>query len=407
MPATNVSSSAFDIGEKHKLHGLDHLRAVAITAVLCFHYQFFGHPDWERGSISGFGWTGVDLFFVLSGFLIAGQLFESVAKGKPVSVREFFIKRFFRIIPPYMLVLALYLAIPAVREWGHLSPVWKYFTFTLNFGQDPGKYGTFSHAWSLCVEEQFYLLLPLVFWLFSFGKPGKKPFSLVGALFIAGIILRQFSWKYFAGPYLDTDSFGAKWNEFVYYPTYNRLDGLLAGVSIAGLFTFYPAVKNWVNRHCYAILVTGVLLLTAAWQISNIYASYITSTYGFPIVSLGYGLVLAAFVSPSCIFYRLKSKVTSFIATLSYAIYLSHKIVIHLVQKQLESFGLDKNSVWTMLICAVCIVAGALLIRYLIEKPALKMRNRILERLKSSKKIIIEPSHLALEFPPRGGQGGV
>ena len=405
MPDTQVPSSAFDIGEKHKLHGLDHLRAVAIIAVLCFHYQFFGHPEWERGRISGFGWTGVDLFFVLSGFLIAGQLFESVAKGKPVSLREFFIKRFFRIIPPYLLVLALYLVIPAVREWGHLSPLWKYFTFTLNFGQDPGKYGTFSHAWSLCVEEQFYLLLPLVFWLFSFRKPGKKPFYLVGALFIAGIIFRQLSWKFFGEPYLNTDAFGAKWNEFVYYPTYNRLDGLLAGVSIAGLFTFYPAVKLWVNRHCYIILLTGIALLIAAWQICRVYASYDTSTYGFPIISLAYGLVLAAFVSPSCIFYRLKSRVTSFIATLSYAVYLSHKIIIHLVQKLLEGFGVDKNSVWTMLVCVICVIAVALLMRYVIEKPALRMRNRFLNR--GRRTTLAERSYVAVEFPPRGGQGGV
>gem|GEM_PF-5202726 len=52
-----------DIGDKHKLHGLDHLRALAITYVLCFHYQFFGHPAWEAGRVSNFGWTGVDLFF--------------------------------------------------------------------------------------------------------------------------------------------------------------------------------------------------------------------------------------------------------------------------------------------------------------------------------------------------------
>src|ERR1700753_539270 len=132
----NNPSPTTQIGDKHKLHGLDHLRALAIVSVLCFHYQFFGHPEWESGRVSGFGWTGVDLFFVLSGFLIAGQLFEKVAAGKTVSLKEFFIKRFFRIIPPYLVVLLLYIFIPTVHEWGHLSPLWKYFSFTLNFGQD-------------------------------------------------------------------------------------------------------------------------------------------------------------------------------------------------------------------------------------------------------------------------------
>jgi len=380
MPATQFTAA--DIGERHKLHGLDHLRALAIISVLCFHYQFFGHPDWERGHASGFGWTGVDLFFVLSGFLIAGQLFERIANGKAISLREFFIKRFFRIIPPYFFVLILYIAFPVVREWGHLSPLWKYFTFTLNFGQDLSKYGTFSHAWSLCIEEQFYLLLPLVFCVFGYFKAGRRSAYLIVLLFIAGFIVRLLSWKYFAAPYLSTNDFGLRWNEYVYYPTYNRLDGLLVGVSIAGLFTFYQKVKAWANRWCYLLLAVGIFMLIVAFQLCAVYASYNTAIYGFPIISIAYGLVLAAFVSPSCIFFKIKSKVTGLIATLSYSIYLSHKIVIHLVQKLLESFGIDKNGVLTMLICAVCVIAAALLMRYLIEKPFLRLRNRVLGRLK-------------------------
>jgi len=81
------------ISDKHKLLGLDHLRALAITYVLLFHYQLFGHPEWVN-SIGVFGWTGVDLFFVLSGFLIAGQLFNTIKKGKTIDMREFFAKRF-------------------------------------------------------------------------------------------------------------------------------------------------------------------------------------------------------------------------------------------------------------------------------------------------------------------------
>src|ERR1700712_4267348 len=163
------------IGDKkhNKLLGLDHLRAFAITYVVFFHYKFFGHPAWVN-KIGSFGWSGVDLFFVLSGFLISGQLFATIARGNKIWLTEFFIKRFFRIIPPFLVVVILYAAWPALREWGHLSPIWKYLTFTLNFGFDLRKYGTFSHVWSLCVEEQFYLVLPLMFLLFSYFKAGKK-----------------------------------------------------------------------------------------------------------------------------------------------------------------------------------------------------------------------------------------
>jgi peptidoglycan/LPS O-acetylase OafA/YrhL len=225
-----------NISDKHKLLGLDHLRAFAILFVILFHYQFFGHPAWVN-KVGGFGWTGVDLFFVLSGFLIAGQLFSTIAKGKSISLREFFIKRFFRIIPPFLFVVILYFSFQGAREWGHPSPLWRYLTFTLNFGLNLKQYGTFSHAWSLCVEEQFYLILPLIFWLFTHFKAGKKAIYLIVALFIAGFITRFLSWHYLVGPKAASPIFGLLWNKYIYYPTYNRLDGLLIGVSIAGLFS--------------------------------------------------------------------------------------------------------------------------------------------------------------------------
>jgi len=317
---------------------------------------------------------------VLSGFLIAGQLFDTVSKGKNISAKEFFIKRFFRIIPPYLLVMIIYIAFPLAHEWGHLSPLWQYFTFTLNFGLNVEKYGTFSHAWSLCVEEQFYLLLPLIFLLFNYFKAGKRAVYLVVALFIAGYIVRFLNWHYLVAPYLNTNEFGARFNEYVYYPTYNRLDGLLVGVSIAGLFTFYPGFKEWVNKRSYLFLGTGLLIVFAAWLLCPQQSTYNTVILGFPLVSLGYGLILAAFVSPDNIFYRLKSKGTSLIATLSYSVYLSHKIIIHLVQNLLEKAGMDKNSNITMLICIICVIVGALMMRYVIEKPALRIRNSILAR---------------------------
>jgi peptidoglycan/LPS O-acetylase OafA/YrhL len=146
-----------------KLHGLDHLRALAIVQVFLFHYFILSGgtpvwlPDW-----AGFGWTGVDLFFVLSGFLIAFPLLGQVKEGQPVSLRTFFTKRFFRILPAYWAVLLLYFAVPAFPEKNGIPPLWKFLTFTQNFGLDLQHTGSFSHAWSLCVEEHFYLLLPFI-----------------------------------------------------------------------------------------------------------------------------------------------------------------------------------------------------------------------------------------------------
>ncbi|MDB5140298.1 MAG: oatA 3 [Mucilaginibacter sp.] len=371
-----------NISDKHKLLGLDHLRAVAIISVFLFHYQFFGHPEWEK-NVAGFGWTGVDLFFVLSGFLISGQLFSAIAKGNPISLGEFFIKRFFRILPPFLVVLTLYFAFPFLREWGSPAPLWRYLTFTLNFGFDLKKYGTFSHDWSLCVEEQFYLILPLIFWLFTYFKAGKQAISLILALFVAGFILRLWGWYHFMEPVLQTNNLGLTWNKYIYYPTYNRLDGLLIGVSIAGVFTFYPTVKEWINKRSNIIMLLGLAVLLAAYFVSTPQDTFYTCLFGFPLISLAYGIILAAIVCPSNMLFSIKSWLTSQIATLSYSIYLSHKIVIHSIQSLLEKVGMDKNSNLAMLICIIAVIVGALVLRYVVEKPALRIRNIILNRSKS------------------------
>ena len=84
-----------------KLYGLDHLRAFAIILVFLYHYgRLFPHPQWTN-AISTFGWAGVDLFFVLSGYLIASQLFKKIAHQQKISLKQFFIKRTFRILPAY------------------------------------------------------------------------------------------------------------------------------------------------------------------------------------------------------------------------------------------------------------------------------------------------------------------
>jgi peptidoglycan/LPS O-acetylase OafA/YrhL len=384
-----------NISDKHKLLGLDHLRAIAIIAVFLFHYQFFGHPAWES-HVAGFGWTGVDLFFVLSGFLISGQLFNTIARGEIVSMSEFFIKRFFRILPPFLVVLTLYFTFPSLREWGHPSPLWRYLTFTLNFGLDLKKYGTFSHDWSLCVEEQFYLVLPLILWLFTYLNAGKKAIYLIVLLFIAGFALRLWGWYHFAEPILSTDNFSVVWNKYIYYPTYNRLDGLLTGVSIAGLFTFYPRLKNWVDKRSNIILLVGLIVLLLAYLVSTPQDTFYTCLFGFPLISIAYGIILAAMVSPSNILFNAKSWLTAQIATLSYSIYLSHKIIIHLTQNLLQKEGMDKNSNLTMLICIIACVAGALVLRYVVEKPALRLRNMILEK-RNAKKLLISKRHEPLE----------
>ncbi|RYF76645.1 MAG: acyltransferase, partial [Cytophagaceae bacterium] len=218
-----------------RLHGLDHLRALAITLVFFFHYQIslFGHPDWVP-TYATFGWTGVDLFFVLSGFLVSSHLFDHLKRGQTIRWKAYASKRFLRIVPAYCLVVAIYFLVPQFREKEALPPLWKFLTFTQNLGLNLRELGTFSHAWSLCVEAHFYVLLPLLVGLVTSNGRANRLYWVLLLLVVGGFFLRHYNWTTFYLPAKGTDNEYIDWYQYVYYPTYNRLDGLLVGVAIAG-----------------------------------------------------------------------------------------------------------------------------------------------------------------------------
>jgi peptidoglycan/LPS O-acetylase OafA/YrhL len=352
-----------------KLFGLDHLRTFAITFVILFHYRIFKHPEWMDQAFA-FGWTGVDLFFVLSGYLISAQLFSKIER---ISLREFYLKRVFRIIPAYLVVVALYFCIPIFREREALPPLWKFLTFTQNLGLDLSNNGTFSHAWSLCIEEQFYLILPLILYF----KPGRKAAWLLLALFLGGFLVRYLSWQQLVVPFQGTDDAWVHWHRAIYYPTYTRLDGLLAGVTIAAVFRFMPAVRERITKHGNLVFVIGLVLLAGAYFLCRDQETFYATIYGFPLVAIAYGTIVMAAISPSCFLYHINSRISSRIAILSYSIYLSHKGIIHLVQLFLGKW-IDEKGLLMFFICIVAAVSGALVMRYVVEKPFLRIRDRLL-----------------------------
>ena len=363
-----------------KLYGLDHLRALAIVLVFVFHYgRIFPHPEWTN-TISKFGWTGVDLFFVLSGYLIASQLFLKISEGKSISFRDFFVKRFFRIIPAYLVVVAIYFLFPYVHEREALAPLWKYLTFTQNLGLDLRTQGTFSHAWSLCIEEQFYLLLPLTLIALIQFRLLKKAGWLLLFLFILGFAARYFSYVHFVQPNLDSSDIWYFWYKWIYYPTYCRLDGLLAGVGLAAVLQFRPAWKEKLSLYANWFLLAGILVLTVAYFLCMEEESFGASVFGFPLVSLGYGLLVLSAVCPKGLLYKKGSLVTAQLATLSYAIYLSHKFVIHVTQDIVSRVGVAADSNSMFIICITTSLSVALLMNRLVEKPFLALRDVILKR---------------------------
>lgn len=140
---------------------LDGLRGIAILLVIPFHANTW-LPEWMRPVVSG-GWAGVDVFFVLSGFLITRILLRT--RGQPGYWLGFIDRRVRRIFPLYFVVLALVGTIRALGlDQGDAAPWWMYVTFTSNWWQATHGVGTrlLRVTWSLACEEQFYLVWPWV-----------------------------------------------------------------------------------------------------------------------------------------------------------------------------------------------------------------------------------------------------
>jgi len=204
-----------------RIAGLDLLRALAIVLVLVAHYPKTGVGLVTR--VLNFGWSGVDLFFVLSGYLIAGQLFAAQASGKPISLAGFYSRRWLRTLPNYYVVLAVYGFVAALIGGATPTPVWKYLSFTQNVGIP----GAFTPSWSLCVEEQFYLLFPIIAILLARTNKPALTVSVFGGVLALEVALRAGIWlatrpDRLAEPYALATFMGT-----LYYPTWCRLDGIV------------------------------------------------------------------------------------------------------------------------------------------------------------------------------------
>ncbi len=362
-----------------RLHGLDHLRAIAILLVITYHYYGKGVPSWLV-PVKRIGWTGVDLFFVLSGYLIGYQLLKEYKNNAGINIKRFYIKRFFRIIPAYLAVLIMYFSIGDLHEGRGLPPLWKFLTFTQNYGMEYLTQSTFSHAWSLCVEEQFYLILSISLILIFKNRFQKITSYLLVGLIAAGILIRYITWNEFVQPFVGNGN-GKKvmitYIEKIYYPSHNRMDGLLVGLSIAAIFNFKPRLKDYLTRYGNIVFIIGFVLLLVAYKVCESSTFHII-ILGWPLCPIAYGVILIAALSPTCFLYKFKSRVTFIIATLSYAIYLTHKQLFQFYRIALKGTNTEFLHHNSFLICVVIALLGGLVLHLIIEKPFLYLRKRIL-----------------------------
>ncbi len=356
-----------------RLPGLDSLRAIAVVWTMLFHSFLVGGlgEDWQW--LQQYGWMGVDLFFVLSGFLIGTQVLAPLARGERLSFGDFYLRRAFRILPAFWAVLAIYLLWPEFREARGMEPWWKFAFFFVNVSIDYGANAAFSHAWSLCVEEHFYLLFPMLAVGFARLRSGAALASFCIALAMGGIALRSATWLHF-------DALAPDYNWFVeeiYYPTWNRLDGLLAGVLLAAWKTYRPASWVRVAARANLVFVAGLATMVLSFWLFRERTGLLGNSIGWPVLSLGLAMLVFAGAQTGSWIGRRALPGGAWLAAVSYSLYLVHKPVYGLVEEHLGIvLGRIGNGYVTFAAYGIASLLAAALLYYAVERPGLRLGAR-------------------------------
>jgi peptidoglycan/LPS O-acetylase OafA/YrhL len=353
-----------------RANGLDTLRAIAITLVFMYHYKVFVSDEPTFGFASVVGWVGVDLFFVLSGYLIANQIFAGIARGQQLSLKYFYIRRGLRTLPAFWFVLALYFLFPTLMGGRPPPPLWRFLTFTQNLGLQGGT--AFSHAWSLCMEEQFYLVLPVLVMAGTRGNNfAVRAWGLLVALFFMGVTSRTLLWYRYG-----EDGY----QQYIYYSPLCRFDEFLPGVALALLKNFHRPIWERITGHGQRILSLGSLATGS--MLYAIYHGHFTDDagyrsfivcLGFSLVAMAFGILVLAALSRGSWLHRVRVPGAYHVALWSYSIYLSHKAIAFIVNTQLARRVMPLG-LKPLLIACVCVAGGWLLFR-LIEAQFMACRD--------------------------------
>lgn len=248
------------------IKSLDGVRAIAILLVMAFHF-----------GIIRFGWMGVQLFFVLSGFLISSILLKEKDKPAPLGQRlkRFWIRRSLRIFPLYYIYLTVFVIICLFTAFppGYFNDLPYLYSYTFNLTRIYNSWHespVYTHFWSLCVEEQFYLFFPFIIFLLS--RPSLK--ALLIAVLIAGPVFR---WSF--GDYL-ANSGKSSFEVFdvIYWFPLSHLDAFFTGLAIPLL-----GLKERIKRPEWLFIAGAALALIAGL------ANYFFENHGHSLpTSMGY-----------------------------------------------------------------------------------------------------------------------
>jgi peptidoglycan/LPS O-acetylase OafA/YrhL len=338
---------------RQKIPQLDAVRGLAILLVI-MHNTDEKFPSFHLHRAFANGWMGVDLFFVLSGFLITGILLDT--KQSAGYFKNFYARRCLRIWPLYYsLIFFMFVIVPFLSpSQGHFifeksSPWWAYPLFLQNFLLPISTLaaGPLGVTWSLAIEEQFYLVWPLVVRYFSNVQ--------IRRVAIAEICLSPVLRFYLSLHHVD-----------LYTNVFCRLDGLMAGALLALMVrsdSFRPSkfIKQaWISLFIAGSLAFVTEALQARWIVFSLIA---VASAAFVYLSL--------FSAQKWFRMLMMNRFLVYTGTISYGLYLLHKIPFGMGQ----TLHLDRHPFLELLIILVVGYATAVLSWNLLEKPFLRLKR--------------------------------
>jgi peptidoglycan/LPS O-acetylase OafA/YrhL len=354
-------------------HGLRFLATIRVTmpdGQLRVYRQYVESTRELYGILGSFG---VEIFFVLSGFLIGQLIVKEVLR--PASARglvHFWVRRWFRTLPPYFLVLLL-------RRLGGHPLHWKLFVFLQNF--DPPVVASFPISWSLAVEEWFYLLTPLI--LLAVAKLSRA--RLPKAFFVAcgSIAAVALTWRI---AYVVTGQ--PPWDPTVRQHVFLRMDTLMIGVLLGGLRAYERASYDRLacHRRILGLIGAGGLSISTVWLFFGIRnwtldSSFLLRTVFFDLLSISVALLIVALESSPAVNERWASRrwagAVRYVSLTSYALYLIHLSVYEpflALNSRVRSLPL--SLVWMSAAIAASLALAGVMYR-VFEKPVLRLRDRL------------------------------
>lgn len=363
--------SVFTLSTEGRVFGLDFMRAIAIIGVLLTHAQLVLPVD-KRGWLGAFasfsGTLGVELFFVLSGFLIGSILLALAPRFHEIRTLPYFWqRRWFRTIPNYFLFLLANLA-AAVLVARAIPNLLLYASFTQNFLWPHPSF--FDQAWSLTIEEWFYLLFPIsLYLLYRLFKSFDAAFVVSAGIFLVIPTALRINWAVTTN--LDWDTYFRKIMLL-------RLDSIMYGVLAAWIKKSAPTF--WKNFR-WPLVAFGLITVATSWSwvlTRAVNADFFGRTFLFSCTSFGFACLLPALDQWKLQRETIPSTATRFIALWSYSLYLCNLLIAQifmLINEKVGNIPFSISILFFIAFFAINIAVSAVVYSFF-EKPILDLRNR-------------------------------